>query len=136
MATYTRHLEVPVYEYRQSQLDADIYNAVRLGLKRIEQQIRIPLAGLKTLDLILQEDAWIVVDHVLNDIPVIAWTDFKRLEHDSLSKPIQCQIRLFHSHAAMLLDGVLYEAQRQMKAMIQQDGEHKVLLFPIHNGLG
>jgi hypothetical protein len=127
--TYTRHLELPVDEYRQTQFDADIYNAVRLGLRRIDQQIRLPLAGLRTLDLILQPDAWIVVDHVFNDLPVIAWTDFERLDHHSLSTPVQCQIRLFHMHAGIILERVLRQTKAMMQGMIQQDGEHKVLLM-------
>lgn len=73
---YTRHLETPAYERKQTQLDATHYNHVCMALKRMSEQVRLSIPGLKTLDLILQADAWIIVDTALNDVPVAAWTEF------------------------------------------------------------
>lgn len=127
---YTRHLEIPVYEFRQTELDATLYNAVRLGLKRIDSTIRLQLTGLRTLELILQDDAWIVVDRALNDMPVIAWSQFERSDELSLHQPIQCGLRLFHIHATLVLERILDETQQTLESLIHQDGDHKVLTFP------
>ncbi|NCF10315.1 MAG: hypothetical protein GWP66_06505 [Gammaproteobacteria bacterium] len=77
MAPYTRHEEVPVFEHRPGGLDANRFNRVCLALKRAGGALRFELPTLRHLDLILQEDAWIVVDRDLNDVPLVAWTAFE-----------------------------------------------------------
>ncbi len=127
---YTRHLDVPVYEYRDILLDAALYNAVKLSLKRVDDTLRIRLTGLKTLDLILQEDAWIVVDRAFNDVPVIAWNQFERSNELSLHRPVSCELRLFHAHGGILLERILSETESTLKGMLKQQGNHHVLQFP------
>jgi hypothetical protein len=107
---YTRHNSVPLYNLYQSQIDAKYYNHVQITLKRLGKQIRFKIPGLNHLDLILQQDAWIVVDRVHNDVPVLAWTDFDQSQRDNLHKPLQCQIRMWHYAAAMI-------KQRTLEAM-------------------
>ena len=59
------------------QVEAQYFNVAQTALKRVDDQWRFKIPGLNHLDLILQEDAWIVVDRVLNDMPVAAWTNFQ-----------------------------------------------------------
>ena len=47
---------------------ANYFNQAQTALKRIGEQIRFKIPELNHLDLILQEDAWIVVDRVLDDL--------------------------------------------------------------------
>ncbi|MDH5766446.1 MAG: hypothetical protein OEZ38_10570, partial [Gammaproteobacteria bacterium] len=68
---------------------------------------RFPIPKLKHLDLILQKDAWIVVDRALSDFPILAWTSFQTEHRDSLHEPIQCEIRIFHFAASMILKRTL-----------------------------
>ncbi len=104
---YTRHEKVPVYEFRDGILDATHYNHVHVALNRLGESLRLELPGLKTLDLILQRDAWIVVDRAFNDIPVVAWTDFDIERRASLHMPVHCHIRLYHASAGIILKRVL-----------------------------
>lgn len=104
---YTRHDEVPVYEFRDGMLDATHYNHVHVALNRLGESLRLDLPGLKTLDLILQRDAWIVVDRAFNDIPVVAWTDFDIERRSELHMPVHCHIRLYHANAGIILKRVL-----------------------------
>lgn len=104
---YTRHDEVPVFEFRDGMLDANYYNHVHIALNRCGESLRLELPGLKTLELILQRDAWIVVDRALNDIPVVAWSDFNTEHRSSLHTPVPCRIRLYHANAGILLKRVL-----------------------------
>ena len=104
---YHRHEEVPVYEIRDSEIKALYYNHVRLALKHLGSEIYLSLPRLKTLELILQKDAWIIVDKAFNDIPIAAWTDFKVDHRDDIYKPIKCRIRLYHVNADLILDRVL-----------------------------
>ncbi|PLY15375.1 MAG: hypothetical protein C0631_07045 [Sedimenticola sp.] len=117
MPDYNRHNEVPVFEHRNGKVEANYYNHVRSVLKRINDNIRLQLPRLRTLDLILQADAWIVVDRALNDFPIIAWTDFKIEQRTNLHEPIPCSIKLYHANAGILL-------HRIFEAMEMMLGEH------------
>ena len=120
---YTRHDEVPVYEFRDGMLDANHYNHVHVALNRLGESLRLELPGLKTLDLILQRDAWIVVDRAFNDIPILAWTDFDTERRSSLHMPVHCHIRLYHANAGIILKRVL-EAMELLLG--EQMDEHAV----------
>lgn len=104
---YTRHDEVPQLASRKGKVNALYYNHVQIALKKLGPQIRLKIPKLKHLDLILQKEAWIVVDTVLNDIPVVAWVNFKVEDRDTLHKPIECEIRFFHFAASMILNRTL-----------------------------
>lgn len=100
---YTRHNEVPVFETRHVWVEAGLFNQAQLVLKRFPEGLRFTIPGLKTLEWILQRDAWIIVDKALNDVPVAAWLDFETLHRDNLHLPVNCQLRLFHAHAGLVL---------------------------------
>jgi hypothetical protein len=104
---YTRLDEVPVYEYLDGEVPANHYNHVQVALKRLGDSIRMDIPRLKHLDLILQKEAWIIVDSVQNDIPVAAWTDFQTEHRDNLYEPVKCKIKLYHAHAAMIFKRTL-----------------------------
>ena len=99
------------------------YNRVQTSLKSLGPQIRLKIPKLKHLDLIIQKDAWIIVDRVLNDIPVVAWTNFETEHRDNLHEPIQCEIRFFHFAASMVLN-------RTLEAMELMLGEQLAELLP------
>lgn len=128
---YTRHVELPVLYRRQARMEAEHYNRVSRALKRLDPSIRLRLPGLKTLDLILQGDAWIVVDRVFNDVPVVAWTDFQLQERSGLHEPVPCELRYFHGHAALIRTRVLALMDGLLEEQLGDDeGGHKVLDFP------
>ena len=104
---YTRHNEVLILSRRPGNVDAHYFNQAQTALKRIGQQMRFKIPTLNHLDLIVQEDAWIIVDRVLNDIPVVAWTDFQTEGRDNLHMPVACEIRLYHFAARMVLKTTL-----------------------------
>lgn len=128
---YTRHDEVPVYEYRDGVLDASYYNHVQVALNRLGESLRLSLPRLMTLDLILQRDAWIIVDRALNDVPIAAWTNFDTERRVALHAPVHCQIRLYHAHAGVILKRVL-EAMDLLLGEQLYEGNvaHKVIAFP------
>jgi hypothetical protein len=104
---YTRHDEVPQLGARPGKVDALYYNHVQTALKKLGDQIRLRIPKLKHLDLIIQKDAWIIVDITLNDVPVVAWTSFETKGRESLHEPISCEIRYFHYAASMILNRTL-----------------------------
>lgn len=104
---YTRLNDIPILELRDSSVDALHFNHVQVALKRINRSLRYPIPKLKHLDLILEKEAWIIVDRVLNDIAVAAWTDFAVEHRENLHQPIACKLRLYHANAGMILDRTL-----------------------------
>jgi hypothetical protein len=47
-----------------------------------------------------------VVDHDMNDIPILAWTDFQVEGRSALHEPIPCQLKTYHMHAKVILERV------------------------------
>jgi uncharacterized membrane-anchored protein len=138
---YTRHDEVQELGSRAGKVDAIYYNHVQTALKRLrdnqqaDTQIRLAIPELKHLDLILQKDAWIIVDRVLNDFPIAAWTHFQTDHRDSLHEPILCEIHLFHYAASMILKRTL-EAMEVLlgEALKEQLSEQKSGVLPFRKG--
>ena len=132
MPPYTRHNEVLILDRRPGNVDANYFNQARTALKRIGQQIRFKIPTLNHLDLIVQQDAWIIVDRVLNDIPVVAWTDFQTEGRNNLHEPIACEIRLYHFAARMVLKTTLDAMEDILgQSLAEQDSDkpEKVLPF-------
>jgi len=128
---YTRHDEVPVYEYQEGIINAVNYNTVQTALKRLDSEIRLTIPKLKTLDLILQKDAWIVVDRALNDVPIAAWTNFEIAQRDALHQPVHCQLRLFHANGAIITNRVLEAMELLLGERLNEtENRNKVINFP------
>lgn len=104
---YERHLEIQTLASRPGRkVEAAYYNHVQTALKKLGiPEIRFRL--MKHLDLIVQKDAWIVVDRALNDIPVVGWMNFDVAHRQSLHEPVVCEIRFWHVAATMILKQTL-----------------------------
>lgn len=128
---YTRHDEVPVFEYRDAVIDALHYNTVQIAIKRLGDELRLTIPKLKTLDLILQRDAWIVVDRALNDVPIAAWTNFDIERRDALHKPVHCQLRLYHANAGVIFKRVLEAMELLLGERLNEvESLHQIIKFP------
>jgi len=103
---YTRHLEIDTLATRAGRkVDAEYYNHVQAALKKLGPEIRFRL--MKHLDLIVQKDAWIVVDRVLNDMPVVGWMNFDVAHRETLHEPVECEVRFWHAAASMIMKQTL-----------------------------
>jgi len=103
----TRLDDLPVFEIQRLTVRAVDYNLVQIALKRLGTPLHIELPRLRTLELILEKDSWIVIDRALNDMPVLAWVDFGLDQRSSLHEPIPCQRRSYHTHALLIVDKVI-----------------------------
>ena len=112
MPRYTRLDEVPAYEVRPERIEPRQWARVRRALHRVGGPLRLDLPGLRSLELILQADAWVVVDAAQGDLPIIAWTGFSPVT--ALHLPVDCELRYYHlygtavrARALDLMDGAL-----------------------------
>ena len=118
--------DIPIYERLKSTVSAEHYNLVKIALKRLGSPIRLELPKLRTLDFLLDEETWIIVDRRLSDIPVMAWLDFETKDR-SLHQPINCNLNLYHAHATII-------QPRVIEAMTLLLGEKLAALENNHNG--
>lgn len=130
MSAYNRHNEVIILDRRPGEVDAHYFNVAQTALKRIRQPIRFKIPTLNHLDLLVQDDAWIIVDRVLHDMPVVAWTDFDSEGRDNLHEAVACEIRLYHFGARMVLKTTLDAMEDILGQTLdkqQHDGPDKVV---------
>ncbi|MFZ5558320.1 MAG: hypothetical protein ACOZDY_16630 [Pseudomonadota bacterium] len=92
---------VPVYARRADAVSARHYNLWRLA------RSRLALPGLKGLELIVADDAWVCVDPALGDLPVLAWAAFDIGSRDALDRSVACELRYYHVAASMVRARVL-----------------------------
>lgn len=130
---YTRLDDIPVLELREGQISALYYNHAQVAHKRLGASLRFQIPKLRHLDLIVEPNAWIIVDRALNDVPVAAWTDFASQHRTNLHQPITCRIKLYHANAQMILDRTLDAMElllgEQLTDIENQD-DCRVLPFP------
>jgi len=132
---FSRHDEIqPMTVRRGRTVDAKYYNHVQTALKKLGPELRFRLPKMKHLDLIVQKNAWIVVDRVLNDIPVVAWTDFEVEHRSNLHEPIACEVRSWHFAASMVMNRALEAMDLMLEEELHElesdaDGVH-ILKFP------
>jgi hypothetical protein len=103
----TRIENVPKLKTERMLIDGARFNQVRLGLLRLENPLRIKLTGLRGMDIILDNNAWVCVDRTMYDLPVLAWTDFDYAGRNALHEPVHCQLHFFHIHADLIIETVL-----------------------------
>lgn len=118
---YTRHNEVPVLNTRAGKVEAHYFNHVQTALKRHGPQIRLRIPGLKHLELILQRDAWIVVDLALHEFPILCWTRFESFHRDNLHEPVKCEVRYFHYASSMIYNRTLDGMEQMLEDMLHKD---------------
>ena len=127
---------IPVYQTSHTTHRAQDYNLVRIALKRLGSPLRFKLPRLRTLDLVLEPDAWIIVDDSLNDIPIIAWLDFEDKRRSSLHEDIHCEQRSYHQHALIIVDKALEAMQLilgERLADLPETQSKQVLVFDKKN---
>ena len=118
---YSRLDDVPVYESFPTTVNAIHFNHVQRALSKLGDSVRLSIPRMKHLDLILEKQAWIIVDRVLNDVPIAAWTEFQTAHRDNIHQPIRCTQKLYHAHARLILDRSL-EAMELMLGELLPEG--------------
>ena len=120
MPAYTRHNEILILDSKPGQVEAHYFNVAQTALKRLGKRWRLRIPKLSHLDLIVQEDAWIVVDRVLNDMPVAAWIGFQTEGRDNLHEPVSCEIRIYHFAARIVLQPTLDAMEEHLRQSLAQ----------------
>jgi hypothetical protein len=119
--------DLPRYSSAECELDAALYNRVTIALRRLGSPLRFPLPWLRHLDMILDDETWIVVDNSLNDIPIMAWLDFQVGHRNALHTPIPCKFYTYHCHAEAIRPQVLETIADELSSRIEAWHEQEPL---------
>lgn len=112
--------EMPRYSTADSSVEARYYNRIRLALQRFPSPLRFPLPGLPHFEMYLDNDSWVCLDTSLNDLPVMAWTDFENHARQGLHEPVHCKLHYFHYKAGLLVPKVLNTAEALLAERLDQ----------------
>ena len=74
---------------------------------RLGTPIFVRLPDLKEMELILEADAWVVLDHNRGEVPVLAWVDFRPTSQRGLHEPVDCTLHYYHFMASGIRAKVL-----------------------------
>lgn len=113
----TKLQNLPVYQTFADEVDIDLYRQVHLLLTRRGHSLNIDLPGLRDLRLVLEKGAWICIDTLLDDLPVMAWTQFDKKALFTKDSSVKCELIYYHSQAAVIVDSILHSLRREMSLM-------------------
>lgn len=86
--------DLPVFSSGSAEISAQRFNRARLAVLRLGSPLFLHIPELKHMALVIEDDAWICVDEVLNEFPVLAWTAFQAQRRIDLYRPVR-----YHEHA-------------------------------------
>ena len=134
---YDRLDDVPPLATRHRKVSATHYNHVLIALKHLGPEIRMRIPKLKHLDLILQKNAWIIIDRALYDYPIVAWTNFVTEGRSNLHEDIECDINFYHANATMVMNRTLEAMElllgEELMDMLPDDASNVVEFKPRNN---
>jgi hypothetical protein len=111
---------IPVFAARDDAVPARLYNLWRRARMRRALPLRLRLPGLKEMGLILDPDAWIVVDGNRSDVPVLAWVHFQDRHRDALHTPVPCTLHYYHFMASGLRGEVLALMEKELERQLRR----------------
>lgn len=106
--------DVPKLKTEPSSIAGTYFNQVRLALLRLENPLRLKLPGLRGMDIILDDHAWVCVDRTLYDLPILAWTEFSHSERTGLHDDVSCMLHYYHIHADLITATVLSTVAKEV----------------------
>lgn len=122
-----RLTDIPVYSSTQATIDAEIYNTIRLATQRLPLPIRLSLPRFHYIDLVIDHDSWACVDRSINDLPIVAWTEFDISQRAALHLPLSCKISRYHFQSEQIAEGALTFAvialEQQLSALAQNSAK-------------
>lgn len=95
--------ELTALRVMPKRVEARCFNDARVALHRIGNPLRIALPDHRGLEVIVAEDAWLCVDSLQEDLPVLAWCEFAGTAREGLHEPVACELRLYHLHAGLIM---------------------------------
>jgi len=117
-----RIADLPPLRVMPKTIEAPCYNRVRLALLRLGKPLRLSLRNPRGLEAILDDRNWVCVDATAGDLPVLAWSGFAVQGRDNLHKPVDCQVKLFHWKAGLIMGAALEGIESALCERLERSG--------------
>ena len=114
----TRIHDMQAYDVHAAKVDAVLFNLWRRVHLHLNFPTRLALPALKSMELILEEDCWVLVDSQHYDLPMIAWLNFQDEGRSSLHTPVRCTENYYHYMAAQFRERVLCEISKAFESYL------------------
>jgi len=114
----------PVYQQRTDQIEANLYNLWRRVRSRYKLPIRIEPQDNPGIAIILEDGIWLCVNARANDMPILAWLDFKDHEQDALFSPVACTINYYHFAATRYRHYTLQAMHPALENLLTGEGKN------------
>ncbi len=111
---------MPALAQRPDRLEAEHYNLWRLARRHLGSPIRLPLEGIHGVELILEAEAWVCVNTLQNDLPILAWTHFEDQGRQALHAPVPCRLNYYHFAASKYRARTLEVGMRELRQRVAQ----------------
>ena len=125
----TRLQDLPVLRTIETKVSGERYNRARLALARLGEPFLLDLPGLRSLAMSLEAGRWVCVDRALDDIPVLAWTEFQHGDSVDPAAIIPCRLQFFHAHAGMLMSSALDKMDFELARRLRSEERGGVVPF-------
>ena len=70
------------------------------------------------LEVVLNDKYWLCFDCCVDSQPIMAWTNFEVSGRSSLNAPVECELRLYHHKAGMVMGDVLASLGDSLETML------------------
>jgi len=130
----TRIENVPKLRTVPASINAELYNIALLATLRLEAPLRIRLPGLRTIDVVINRNAWICLDRTMYDLPALAWTHINQKGRNALHTPVDCELHYYHIHANISAHKVLtslYGALEEVLGNAASSQPGKIIVLPL-----
>lgn len=128
--------DLPTYRTMETSLSLARFHRLRLYLLRTDEPRVLDLRGLRSLGMVVEQDAWICIDRTMNDLPVIAWTRFRRPASLAPNAEVFCDLHFYHSHASLIVAGVLEKAEAEALRRLPRPTAGRADVIPFPGGAG
>ncbi|WP_303901692.1 hypothetical protein [Thiohalomonas denitrificans] len=125
--------DAPVLKSMPTRIIAAHYNRVQIALKKLGHPLHLMLPGMRGFQVYIEDDAWICADRNLNNLPILAWTEFRPGTRDGLNESVPCQLLYYHPYANVVIRTVLEDSVKILNARMRRAGrgvKGRIVAFP------
>ena len=118
------HTDISPFRILDHQIQAPLYNTIRLGMLRIANPLILRLPELHNVKCYLFDDKWICVDLISNEYPLVVWQEFDT-QHRGIHEPIFCKVHVYHIMAGRVMGTALYAIENYVNTTLSLKSKQK-----------
>jgi hypothetical protein len=112
--------DVPVYEQRNDQVSAKLYNLWRRAKLHFAMPLRLEFAETPGVVMLLDRHEWACVNDKQGDMPLLAWVEFEDQRRAALHTAVSCKLNYYHYAASMYRAKVLQLTEQRLEEMLKE----------------